>query len=760
MSADTPRFKDIAAPVAANGYAVVPLEWRDKKPCKDVKDWPRYRYAPGDERRWPRAGLGILCGDVAAVDIDICDERLAEQAAALVQERLGSAPKRVGKFPKCALIYRTDARFPKMQTRVFRLRDVSDEAKVEFLANGQQLACYNIHPDTGKAYLWNGAGEPLTTPRDALPLVTQSQLAALCAELDELLAEYGESIAPAKKAPKVDGDSEGALDAAALIAAVIGGAALHDSLRDLAGHWAAQGLTFKQICELLEGPMLASTIEHDERWKARYADIPRLVHSALEKFKKPEQTLQSIAFGDYVKAYVPADYAMSPIAQRGHVLAMTARTGGGKTAVATTLALHAAGDRDCGAIEVVRGLNILLLSGENDHDQQTRAIATRQAFGIDPRNRLRIIPGSYPIARSLDALRRDDEQHGPYGLVIADTSVAFFGGDEENDNIQIREHAACFREITRWPGRPTVLVLCHPIKNAGREDLIPRGGGAFLNEVDGNLTVWRDGERFILHTAGKFRGPIFDPLFFTLKTVELDGFHDAKGHAVKSVVAVPLSDHDAERLARQDWTDENRLLYEILHSPAGSIASWARSCCWTSEDGTPQKSKVAPAARVTENRKARAQRARQMVAYASRQIGGRTMRVRVERFLERQVRFPCGTVLERCCAADRLPQRGNQRVPLERLLGTAPRKEAFRSTSFTGGYRGARAERGKSMMTGSEAHEARMAALMRLTKMKDRYTKISVEFLLGRNVRVEEVQAALRDVEDARAELAALDATA
>ena len=33
---------------------------------------------------------------------------------------------------------------------------------------------------------------------------------------------------------------------------------------------------------------------------------------------------------------------------------------------------------------------------------------------------------------------------------------------------------------------------------------------------------------------------------------------------------------------------------------------------------------------------------------------------------------------------------------------------------------------------------------MKLTKMKDRYTKISVEFLLGRNVTVEQVQAALR----------------
>jgi hypothetical protein len=41
------------------------------------------------------------------------------------------------------------------------------------------------------------------------------------------------------------------------------------------------------------------------------------------------------------------------------------------------------------------------------------------------------------------------------------------------------------------------------------------------------------------------------------------------------VVAVPLAEGDAERLARQDWTEENCLLYEMAQTPEGSLAAWA-----------------------------------------------------------------------------------------------------------------------------------------------------------------------------------------
>ena len=53
-----------------------------------------------------------------------------------------------------------------------------------------------------------------------------------------------------------------------------------------------------------------------------------------------------------------------------------------------------------------------------------------------------------------------------------------------------------------------------------KENLLPRGGSAFVNEVDGNLSLWSDdnGRTTQLHWFGKLRGPGFEPIDFELKT--------------------------------------------------------------------------------------------------------------------------------------------------------------------------------------------------------------------------------------------------
>jgi hypothetical protein len=70
--------------------------------------------------------------------------------------------------------------------------------------------------------------------------------------------------------------------------------------------------------------------------------------------------------------------------------------------------------------------------------------------------------------------------------------------------------------LTTLPGGPCVLALCHPIKHViDPNQLLPRGGGAFLNEVDGNLSAWKRDEDIVeLHHTGKLRGPGFEPISF------------------------------------------------------------------------------------------------------------------------------------------------------------------------------------------------------------------------------------------------------
>jgi len=76
-------------------------------------------------------------------------------------------------------------------------------------------------------------------------------------------------------------------------------------------------------------------------------------------------------------------------------------------------------------------------------------------------------------------------------LVVVDTVAAYFEGDDDNDNVQMGNYARLLRSMTKLPGGPCVLALAHPTKRAADDDLIPKGGGPFLNEVDGNVALRR-----------------------------------------------------------------------------------------------------------------------------------------------------------------------------------------------------------------------------------------------------------------------------
>jgi hypothetical protein len=185
--------------------------------------------------------------------------------------------------------------------------------------------------------------------------------------------------------------------------------------------------------------------------------------------------------------------------------------------------------------------------------------------------------------------------------VFVDTSAAFYSGDDENDNVAMRRHASALRELTTLPGKPTVFVLCHPTKNAQRESLLPRGGGAFLAEVDANLTLWKDDAGIVtLHWCGKIRGSSFDPIRFELAQIELEGFKDARGRAIFSVAARHVPDERAEQIEAKVLDDENRLLIAMQRKPGGSVAELAMAAGMTVGAGLPNKSKVHRLLRVLE----------------------------------------------------------------------------------------------------------------------------------------------------------------
>jgi len=385
-----------------------------------------------------------------------------------------------------------------------------------------------------------------------------------------------------------------------LISNIFSGEGLHDSILRLAASLVSSGQSEAAAIQHLQSLMDASTVPKDDRWVARYDDIPRSVRSAVEKFGKPVPSLapdlspdrrliQSSA--EFVEGFKPPDYVIDGIAQRRYVYSVTGSTGTGKTAILLLGAAHAALGRSIGD----RGVNkvrVIYFAGENPEDARMRWIAMAQQMDFDVETiDVHFIPGVFKISEMMDRIRAEiNDFAGGVGLVCVDTSAAYFEGDNENDNVQQGEHARRFRSLTTMQGGPCVLVACHPPKNAGDDNLLPRGGGAFIAEMDGNLTAKKTNGAVQLHWQGKFRGPDFAPLMFSLHTVTHERLKDSMGRAIPTVVASHLSTAAQQEMSRVARSREDELLAHLANKPESRDASQrelASQLGWLTREGTP-----------------------------------------------------------------------------------------------------------------------------------------------------------------------------
>ena len=272
---------------------------------------------------------------------------------------------------------------------------------------------------------------------------------------------------------------------------------------------------------------------------------------------KTPQPLKIRESAAYIAEYVPADYLIDGLFQTAFLYSLTGPTGTGKTALTLLLAWLVANGGKLGDREVVQG-NVLFCAGENPDELRQRVIGIADhCFGGWPAGRLHVLT---PNVRNglltkvgIEQVRAYCAEVGGVRLVIVDTASAFFIGQDENDNVEMGNYARDLRaRLCTLPGSPTVLVPAHPVKKpASVEDCLPRGGGAFLAEVDGNLALWRQDETISLQIAGKFRGSPFDPIPFRLETVETVSVRDQRGRPVRTVLAQLVEATEAENDAGQ-----------------------------------------------------------------------------------------------------------------------------------------------------------------------------------------------------------------
>jgi hypothetical protein len=182
---------------------------------------------------------------------------------------------------------------------------------------------------------------------------------------------------------------------------------------------------------------------------------------------------------------------------------------------------------------------------------------------------------------------------GGVNLIIIDTSAAYFLGKDEIDNVEMGAHARMLRTLTALPGNPCVIPLCHPVKKVESADqLLPRGGGAFLNEVDGNLTLFKKTDDTVELDYTKMRGAGFEPIQFKLERIEPPTLVDKKGRQIPTIRAQAITEIQAQLIKRTTRDVENKVLRGYLSNPDVTHTELCTINGWLNRHGKPLKSKV------------------------------------------------------------------------------------------------------------------------------------------------------------------------
>jgi hypothetical protein len=333
-----------------------------------------------------------------------------------------------------------------------------------------------------------------------------------------------------------------------------------------------------------EGP--SSDVWEAEPWLPSHAvdeftlEEPAFLRESRGELIAPAPGVEFKTVKEFCDAYTPLSYTVEPFIRSSSLYTLTAKTGSGKTALLIIKALAVASGRaDILGREVTQG-RVAYIAAENPDDLRMRIRVAAFQLTVDlaaiGENLVildrRVKPED--LVSELQTLAKVQ----PFALIMIDTLAAFFDGKDMNDNVQGGDFMRRLRPLTRIAGLPSVIVASHPVKTASDEQLVPYGGGAILNEVDGNLTVSKSNGLVRLHWQGKLRGLEFPPALFRIENASSPDVVDTKGRQVELPVMRPMTENEAERREAATVNDNIALLRAMIAEPSGSIRTWAASC--------------------------------------------------------------------------------------------------------------------------------------------------------------------------------------
>lgn len=330
-----------------------------------------------------------------------------------------------------------------------------------------------------------------------------------------------------------------------LTASILRGESLHDSINQIAASLVATGMPGGAVVNLLRGLMDSSMAAKDERWAARYQDIPRAVTTAEEKFSKPvrinlevdtepkKNRLLNLAQLDAAMRSVT--WSVKHIVPQDSVGFIFGGSGTFKSFIALDYGLHVAHGMNWLGKKTKKG-PVIFIAAEGGAGISRRSTAWhRQHMAVKPQDaEFYVMPHAISLATDAGSVVDDAEALGVKPVaVIIDTLAQTFDGEENSAKdvgAYLKALGHQFRE--RWN---CVVMIVHHSGHASTER--PRGSSALRANADFMFGVFRD-EKQMLATLECHKvkdGELFDDYTFSLSAHHLG--NDEDGDAISSLAA-------------------------------------------------------------------------------------------------------------------------------------------------------------------------------------------------------------------------------
>jgi AAA domain len=302
-----------------------------------------------------------------------------------------------------------------------------------------------------------------------------------------------------------------------LTANVLRGENLHDGINQIAASLVATAMPGGAVVNLLRALMEASHAAKDERWQARYQDIPRSVSTAQAKFSRPivhpdevadeagdeeaASKLPLVFAEDVDMSGIKLDQLVEDTITQGGLSVMYGESNSGKSFLACDMDCALASGIEWQGRRTVQGA-VLYVAGEGAESIKLRVLAWRQHHGVMPM--LAIVPVAInlldpdaDIHKVIKAVAEVEQRYGvPVVKITIDTLARAFGGGNENaaeDMGAVILHADRIRMVTK----AHVMFIHHAGKDVAKGS---RGHSSLKAATDTEIEVTAD-DLSKIHTA-------------------------------------------------------------------------------------------------------------------------------------------------------------------------------------------------------------------------------------------------------------------